>query len=63
MFFNSKSQSLRGQKIFLLNQLDFRLFGTGANCPGSGRGSGILEPSLFKRFGAFFEDSKKNHFF
>ena len=63
MFFNSKSQSLRGQKIFLLNRLDFRLFGTGANCHGSGRGSGILNHGLIKRFRVFFKDSKKNSIF
>jgi len=54
---------LKDQKIFLLNQLDFRLFVTGANCPGFGRGSGIPQPNLFKRFGVFFEDSKKIYFF
>ena len=47
MFFNSKSQSLMGQKRFLPNQLDFS-FRDWANCM-LWRGSGILKHGLIKR--------------
>ena len=44
--FQFRVAELEDQKIFLLNRLDFRLFVTGVNCHGSGRGSGILKHEL-----------------